>query len=323
MTHTINHYPWPNVKVLPPTERLTDLSVVTTVYNESETVDELIQRIDSACKELEVSYEIIVVDDGSTDESLEKLKENVKKYKYLKVVELCKNFGQSGAVSAGFTISSGRWILMLDGDLQHDPNDMARLYEKTSEDYDLILTYREKRIEKISRKVVTFFANRINNFLTDWDVPDYGSAYRLFNAELLELLKDSYGRVHQSTPRLVSLSKKRIFLPITQYKRPYGKSKWSLAKFIALNLNIIASSEKFITILFGFGILGIIAGVILYIMKITGISTGVAAISAPASIALSSFVFLLISIVWREVIEAQKLARGTPPFLVKGIWASG
>jgi glycosyltransferase involved in cell wall biosynthesis len=299
------------------------VSVVCAVFNEGQCVDTLLDNFQRVISKLDVSFELIVVDDGSQDDTLDRLKRRSSGFPALRVVELSRNFGQVGALSAGLTLARGQKVVVMDGDLQHDPEDIPRLLEHSFRGYDMVATYRANRAEGMKRKLITWFGNRINRFLTGMNILDFGSTFRVVDCHVLEELKDWQGRVHYNTPMLYAGSKRLIQLPITQHKRQYGRSKWTLNMFLIYNLDFVTASSKLTQFFLVISLIGCLAGAFLYTIKILNIFENVQAASAPAYILLSSLQLGLLSIVWREIIEAQKFAKGTPPFLIKAVWWEG
>jgi glycosyltransferase involved in cell wall biosynthesis len=313
--------PSPSLHIAHNTQTETDVSIVCAIYNEGQGVDLLLERFQEIIPQLGISCELILVDDGSKDDTLERLKHRIGICPGLRVVELSHNFGQIGALSAGMTIARGQCIITMDGDLQHDPGDIPTLLAARSQGYDLVATYRERREEGVRRKLVTWFGNRINRFFTDLDIWDFGSVFRVIDAHIINELKDWQGRVHYNTPMLYACAKRVVQLPITQYKRMFGRSKWTLANFIVYNLDFLITSSKLTRLFLGISLLGLLAGLSLYTLKLLHIFEKVEAVSAPAHILLASLQLALLAVVWREVIEAQKLAKGTPPFVIRTIWS--
>jgi dolichol-phosphate mannosyltransferase len=303
-----------------PNEQRPVLSIVCAVYNEAPAVSELLRRITDAVSTLDSLYEIVAVDDGSNDTTLATLKEATLSYPYLRVLELYRNYGQVAALGAGMSIAQGQWIVMIDGDLQHDPKDIRRLVAAADNGHDLVATYRERREERFSRLAVTWIGNRINRYLTGVNIRDFGSAYRLFDSCLLDMLTDTAGYVHYNTPALYMNARSWIELPIAQRHRPFGASKWDLLSFISYNLDFLARSRKVTQLLLTLGTIGMVIGGGLYLLSITNVLEDVRAISAPMSIALASLLIVLSAIIWREVMQTQRLARGEPPYLITGIW---
>jgi len=296
------------------------LSIVCTVFNEEDAIPTLIDRFAQTLLNLGLRAEVIIVDDGSTDATLARLKDAIRRLPTLRVVQLYRNYGQVRALGAGMTFARGDWIVMLDGDLQHDPADIHRLMVEANKGHDLVATYREQRQETRLRLLITWLGNRINRYLVDMPIADFGSAYRLFSARLLEMMTDRVGYVHYNTPALYRNARSYVEIPIIQSRRPFGHSKWSLISFILFNLDFFTHSTKVVQILLNIGLLGIMVGAVLYFFTFFGLAEPARAISAPVSIAFTSFVVMLLSVVWREVTETQRCARGQPPFIVAGIW---
>jgi len=297
-----------------------ELSVVCTVYNEEEVIPELLDKLALVLSTLDLSSEIVMVDDGSTDRTLPRLKSMIGQACGLRVVELYRNYGQVAALGAGMSVARGDWIVMLDGDLQHDPQDIRRLVAEIANGHDLVATYRDRREETNFRLAVTWVGNRVNRYLTGERIRDFGSAYRLFSARLLDMMTDGFGYVHYNTPALYINARSGVELPITQFRRRYGASKWNLISLIQYNLDFLVHSKKLTQVLLNIGVLGILAGVVLYVSSLVGFAEPARAITAPISIAFTSFLVMLLAVIWREVMQTQRYARGQPPFLISGIW---
>jgi undecaprenyl-phosphate 4-deoxy-4-formamido-L-arabinose transferase len=218
------------------------------------------------------------------------------------------------------SVARGDWIVMLDGDLQHDPQDIRRLVAEIANGHDLVATYRDRREETNYRLAVTWVGNRVNRYLTGEQIRDFGSAYRLFSARLLDMMSDGAGYVHYNTPALYINARSRIELPITQFRRRYGASKWNLISLIQYNLDFLIYSKKVIQVLLNIGLLGMFTGAILYISSLVGFAEPARAISAPITIAFTSFLVMLLAVIWREVMQTQRYARRQPPFLIAAIW---
>jgi glycosyltransferase involved in cell wall biosynthesis len=297
-----------------------ELSVVCTVYNEEEVIPELLDKLTLVLSTLDLSSEIVMVDDGSTDCTLPRLKSMIGQACGLRIVELYRNYGQVAALGAGMSVARGDWIVMLDGDLQHDPQDIRRLVAEIANGHDLVATYRDRREETNFRLAVTWVGNRVNRYLTGERIRDFGSAYRLFSARLLDMMTDGFGYVHYNTPALYINARSGVELPITQFRRRYGSSKWNLISLIQYNLDFLVHSKKLTQVLLNIGVLGILAGVVLYVSSFVGFAEPARAITAPISIAFTSFLVMLLAVIWREVMQTQRYARGQPPFLIAGIW---
>src|SRR5690606_14964915 len=163
-----------------------EISVVVPVFNESESIPRLLQEIDAALGPTGRTYEVIVVDDGSTDDSWKLLRELAPKHPRLHAIRLASNCGQTPALMAGFDASSGKTVVTLDGDLQNDPADIPRLVAKLDEGYEIVSGWRRRRQDKmITRRVPSIIANRISRFITGVTIHDNGCALKAYRGQVL------------------------------------------------------------------------------------------------------------------------------------------
>lgn len=204
------------------------ISVVVTVYNEEENIEPLIEQISNALEGYE--YEIVYVDDGSTDKTLATLKSI--QHDRLKVVEFRKNYGQSLALMAGIDHSEGEFIATMDGDLQNDPSDIpAMLKLAEEEDYDMVAGNRANRKDgMVLRKIPSGIANYIIRRSSGVHLKDYGCALKVFRAEIAKEL-GLYGELHRFIPVLAHLEGARITqVDVKHHARKFGKSKYGLGR---------------------------------------------------------------------------------------------
>jgi len=296
-----------------------DLSVVIAVYNECEVVPELLRRLEAVLRPTGLAYEIIIVDDGSTDDTLATLRSNVPSVQGLRVIELYRNAGQVAAISAGMSVARGSWVLMMDGDLQHDPADIPRFLAERATGADLIASYRAKREETLRRKAITAIINRLNRALLGIRVTDFGSAFRLIRMEIIQLLKDRSGYVHYNTPELFMKARRYVELPIAQGRRKSGSSKWTLLMFVMFNLDILVTAIRPVLLAVAVSAMGVCTGFVLYCLHLIGAIDEVQALTGPASIMLLSALMFMLAVVWRELIRSRQLALGAPGFLIRAI----
>jgi glycosyltransferase involved in cell wall biosynthesis len=304
----------------PAPEPTLDESVVCAVFEEAEIVERLVDRIAAAMGTVTVSWELVIVDDGSADETLDRLKGRAAAEPHLRIVELARNAGQVGALGAGLTVARGARIVTMDGDLQHDPAEIPQLLAHAAKGHDLVATWRAHRAEPLRRRAITWVGNRVNRFLTGLDVRDFGSTFRVIDARIVDGLRDRDGLVHYNTPALYAAARRPFQVPIVQHERGAGSTKWTLPMFISYNLDFVTASQRFVHVILAASVLGMFTGLVLYVMKLTGTSAHVDAASAPAAIAVSSLQLALIAIVWREVIQAQRFAKGVRPWTIRRIW---
>lgn len=216
------------------------LSVVIPVYNEAENLPILQQQLAATLIPLQSSYEIIYVDDGSSDGSLAALKDIVSSYDHVLVIELRRNFGQTAAISAGLDYSRGNIVVCLDADLQNDPDDIPRLLEKMAEGYDLVSGWRNNRKDHwFSRTLVSVVANRLISLITDVKLHDYGCTLKAYRRDLLHHIR-LYGQMHRFIPALAVLVGAKIAeLPVNHRPRRYGKSKYGLGRMFTVLLDLL------------------------------------------------------------------------------------
>ena len=204
------------------------LSVIVTVFNEEENVVPLIKKIKPALQDIE--YELIYVDDGSTDRTLKTLRQEL--YKRLVIVEFRRNYGQSAALMAGIDVAQGEFIATMDGDLQNDPDDLPKMLAMAeAEALDMVAGERANRKDGMFlRKIPSWIANYIIRTSSGVHLRDYGCAIRVMRAEVAKDL-GLYGELHRFIPVLVSLETSRIQqIPVKHHARQFGESKYGLGR---------------------------------------------------------------------------------------------
>ena len=226
------------------------LSIVIPVYNEEENVEPLLKKLDQTLKSLNQPAEVIIVDDGSTDRTVQILKEKKPLYPWLKVIVLRRNFGQSAAFTAGLDHAQGEIIVTMDGDLQNDPEDIPKLLAKIEEGYDLVSGWRKNRKDPFfSRRLPSILANAIISRVTRVRLHDYGCSLKAYRKEVIHGIT-IYGELHRFIPVLVSLGGARIAeVEVRHHPRRFGKSKYGLSRAyrVILDLLLMLFFRKFAT----------------------------------------------------------------------------
>ena len=198
------------------------ISVVVPLMNEEENVKPLIEAVDRALREF--NYELILVDDGSTDNTVEEIKKHMNDK--TKLVILQRNYGQTSAMAAGIEVASGDIIVTIDGDLQNDPSDIPMMIEKLKEGYDVVAGIREKRKDEPFRKFLSKIANKIIRKVTGVHITDYGCTLKVFKKDVAKNL-GLYGELHRFIPILAEMYGAKITeVPVKHHERKYGKSKY-------------------------------------------------------------------------------------------------
>src|SRR3984893_5153434 len=167
-----------------------EISVILPVFNEEDNVERLNVRLTDALERLGRSYEVIYVDDGSTDRSLTKLRESAMRDSRVRVISLRRNFGQTAAMSAGIDHARGEILIPMDADLQNDPADIHRLLEKLDEGYDVVSGWRKDRKDKwLTRRFRSTVANRLISTISGLELHDYGCSLKAYRREVLADVK--------------------------------------------------------------------------------------------------------------------------------------
>jgi glycosyltransferase involved in cell wall biosynthesis len=216
------------------------LSVILPVYNERENVPLVHEQVTAALEELRRPYEIIYVDDGSTDGSYAALEQLAKQDKRVVVIRFRRNFGQTAAMSAGIDHSQGDVIVLMDADLQNDPADIGRLMQKIDEGYDVVSGWRKHRKDKfLKRKLPSKIANGLISRVTKVRLHDYGCSLKAYRREVLDGVR-LYGEMHRFIPAYASWAGAAITeIPVNHRARKYGKSKYGLSRTIRVVLDLI------------------------------------------------------------------------------------
>lgn len=243
--------------------KIPDVSVVVPMYNEVDSLPLLLEAIATTMLAEQLSYEIICVDDGSTDGSAELLKQLAQTRTDLRAVLLRRNYGQTAAMAAGFNYARGKAIVSLDGDLQNDPADIPRLLAKLEEGYDLVSGWRQNRQDAtLTRLLPSKIANWIIGQVTGVRIHDYGCSLKAYRSELVADM-NLYGELHRFLPALAFIEGARIAeLPVRHHARQFGRSKYGLWRTfrVLMDLLTIWFMKKFLTRpMHVFGLLGLVA----------------------------------------------------------------
>ncbi len=218
-----------------------ELSLVIPLYNEVDSVQPLYRRICDALEQEFECYEVVFVDDGSTDETLTRLLSIVEVDERVRVVQLSKNFGQTAAMQAGIDFARGRVIVTLDGDLQNDPHDIPALVEKLYAGHDVVIGWRRHRRDPfLSRKLPSKVANWIIAKSLGVPIHDTGCSLKAFRRELIQRLP-LYSDFHRFLPALSTLASSRLAeVEVTHHPRTLGKSKYGLSRVGRVVLDVTA-----------------------------------------------------------------------------------
>jgi len=243
------------------------LSIVIPIHNEEPAILRLYDKLTSVLERLGRPYEVIFVDDASTDRSFELLANLVETDARLKVIRLRRNFGQTAALAAGFDEAQGSVVISLDGDLQHDPEDIPALLGKIDEGYDIASGWRKNRLDNfVTRKFPSRVANWLMAKISGLELRDFGTTFKAYRAEVLKDI-NLYGELHRFIPALASLYGARVAeVPIRNIPRTAGGSHYGLSRTFRVLFDLITMRFllKYYTRpmhFFGkFGLVGLAAG---------------------------------------------------------------
>jgi glycosyltransferase involved in cell wall biosynthesis len=217
-----------------------ELSIVIPVRNESENIPELYRQLTTTLERFGRSYELLVIEDGSTDDSFERLAAIQATDDRLRVIRFRKNFGQTAAFAAGFSMARGRYIITSDGDLQNDPADIGSMVERLEQGFDIVCGWRKDRKDPfISRRLPSILANRLISMATGVALHDYGCSLKVFRAEVVKPLK-LYGEMHRFLPAIASEMGVRIDEVVVNHRaRVHGRSKYGISRTIRVVLDLL------------------------------------------------------------------------------------
>jgi len=218
-----------------------ELSVVIPIFNEGANIEPLHREFSDALGAWGRPYEILLIDDGSTDDSFERLRRVQAGDPRVRVIQFRRNFGQTAAFAAGIAEARGRLIVTSDGDLQNDPRDIPEMVRRLDEGYDIVCGWRKNRQDAwLSRRVPSMAANRLISSVTGVHLHDYGCSLKVFRAEVIKPLR-LYGEMHRFLPALASEMGVRIAeLPVNHRARVHGRSKYGLSRTIRVLLDLLA-----------------------------------------------------------------------------------
>ncbi len=235
------------------------ISVVVPIYNEKENVYILYEKIKDVMEKEKYDYEIIFVDDGSTDGTFSAMKEIAEKNDKFKIIKFRRNFGQTAAMAAGFDYAQGEIIISMDGDLQNDPEDIPNLLKKINEGYDVVSGWRKDRQDEKKRIIFSKVANWLIGKITKVDLHDYGCSLKAYRRDVAKNLH-MYGELHRFIPVLANMYGASITeIPVKHHPRQFGKSKYNLSRTfrVIVDLILMYFMQKFVTRpIHFFGIIG-------------------------------------------------------------------
>ena len=303
------------------------LSIIIPVYNEEENMALLHKKILAVVEKIGEPFEIIFVNDGSNDKTLEELK----KLKPIKIINFRKNFGQTAAIDAGIKSAKGEIIITMDGDLQNDPEDIPRLLAKLNEGYDIISGWRKHRKDSLTKKIFSRGADKLRQFLIADEIHDSGCTLKVYKRECFKGI-DLYGEMHRFIPALLKIRGYKIGeIVVKHHPRFRGETKYSLSRLLKGFIDLISVwfwqkySNRPLHLFGGAGIvlifLGVLAGLgIFYDRLLLGHDVSNTALTLLSSVLLLAGIQLFISGIMMDVlIKSHYRQNHTRPYNIKEI----
>ncbi len=243
------------------------LSILVPVYNEEGNLSLLNEKLEAALKKVGRPYEVIFVDDGSSDGSLEILMDLRDKNPNIKIISFSRNFGQTAALSAGIDLSKGDILIPMDGDLQNDPEDILALLQRIEEGYDVVSGWRKGRKDPfLTRRLPSVVANKIISWIGGVSLHDYGCTLKAYRRDILKNIR-LYGEMHRFIPIYAQWIGARVSeIPVRHFARGAGSSKYGMSRVFKVILDLmvvkflLSYSQKPIYVFGGLGLLMILGG---------------------------------------------------------------
>ena len=264
------------------------ISIVSPVYRAENIIEKLVYEVMEVMYQLDVNYEIILVDDRSPDNSWEVMKQLSTKFPEVKSIRLSRNFGQHPAIMAGLSIAKGEWIVVMDCDLQDQPKEISKLYNKALEGYDIVLASREVRNDNFFKKLSSKLFAKLYGYLTDSNFDNSVANFGIYNKKVIEevLIMNDFIKSFPLFVQWVGFNK--TIIKVEHAKRNSGKSSYTYRKLLSLAFNtIISFSNKPLKLVVKFGLLISILSLIIGILYLYQYSIGKISVVGYSSLIIS------------------------------------
>lgn len=309
-----------------------DLSIVVPVYNEQDSLRLLHQAICEAMSPLRIEWEVVLVDDGSRDRSIEVLEELAAlDPTHVRVVELRRNFGQTAAISAGIDHAEGDIIILMDADLQNDPTDIPMMLEKIDEGYDVVSGWRKDRQDNFSRRLPSQLANRLISWGTGVHLHDYGCTLKAYRREVLTGFR-LYGEMHRFIPAFADRVGARIVeVPVHHHARKFGKANYGLERTLKVILDLFtvkflnSYANKPIYLFGGAGAILILISLIVFLsLFVRRVFMGISILGSPifqlsTMILIMGFQSILMGLMAELLARTYHESQGKPTYTIRKV----
>ena len=306
-----------------------ELSVIVPLYNEADNIGPLVDALVNALPKAGRSHEVILVNDGSSDATETRLAEATAPHPSFHIVNLRRNFGQTGAIMAGFDSARGNIIVPLDGDLQNDPNDIPALLDKLDEGFDVVSGWRKERMDRPGRTIASRVANHIISAISGVYLHDYGCTLKAYRREVIEGVR-LYGEMHRFVPIYATWQGGHVTeLPVTHRPRRAGNSKYGFSRVVkvVLDLMVVQFLMRYDTKpIYVFGLVGIAAITVSAISGLTALYLrffeGVSLIQTPLPLLtvmtfLTGVMCFLMGLMAELLVRVYYESQGKPTYLIK------
>ena len=305
------------------------LSIIIPIYNEENNIPELFKNIFSSLDQY--NFEIIAVNDGSKDNSWKELEKLAIQNTEIKLINFIRNFGQTAAINAGIKNASGDIIILIDSDLENDPNDIPLLLAKLNEGFDVVSGWRKKRWKGdfFTRKLPSVFANKIISYISGVPLHDYGCTLKAYKREVIEHVT-LYGEMHRFIPIYAKWYGGKVAeVPVSYTPRKFGKSNYGISRVykVILDLLLIKFLDKYmnkpIHFFGGAGLLSFLLAFSLFGIAIYLKAAGIKNFSQTQLVTLSAFFgatgvqFILIGVVSEMLMRTYYESQNKTPYIIK------
>jgi glycosyltransferase involved in cell wall biosynthesis len=224
-----------------------EISIIIPLFNEEESLSELQEKITTVLENFKKSYEIIFIDDGSTDRSYQVLESLYQKDKRIRVYQFRKNYGKSAGLACGFQMAQGQYVITMDADLQDDPEEIPNLIKKLNEGFDLVSGWKKKRHDPFIKRNTSKIFNKVTGWIAGLKIHDFNCGLKAYRNEVVKEIQ-VYGQLHRFIPVLAHWQGFRVGeMAVKHHPRKYGKTKFGLFRFAAglLDLFTVIFLNKF------------------------------------------------------------------------------
>lgn len=307
-----------------------DLSIVIPVYNEYDNLRLLYQSLCDAVCPLELSWEVVLVDDGSRDNSVQVLEElAAADPTHVRVIELRRNFGQTAAIAAGIDHSDGEIVVLMDADLQNDPQDIPVMLDMLNEGYDVVSGWRKERHDKFSRRLPSQIANRLISWVTGVHLHDYGCTLKIYRREVITGFH-LYGEMHRFIPVYANSVGARITeLPVHHHARRFGKANYGLERTLKVILDLVtvkflnSYADKPIYLFGGAGSILILTSLaVMLFLLLRRVFLGISVVGSPffqmsTMILIMGFQSILMGLIAELLARTYHESQGKPTYTIR------